>query len=1086
MNPHTRPIYQRRCPARAVSAIEPLEARIAPAILVSATTVTYKDGNGDTVTVALSKPLFSAALVNKVFTFDTGSVNGDNSAAQQLQTLDLDWFGLAATGLNVSISVPQTNNGPVNVGYINASAINLGKVAVAGDLGRIAAGGVDFSTPALISLHVQSLGAQGIATQAAGGNLQSLFSGTVGSITVNGDIDNASIGIGGGVHGVLGSLKVTGSINGGADDFSGSIRTQGGIGKVEIDGSINGGGGASSGIIGTAGSIGKVLVEGSINGGAGSFSGAILSTGPMLSVQVNGSIVGGAGTDSGQIGTAATLGAILVGTSVEGGGGQLSGVILASGNISSVTITDGLLGGDGQSSGQIGSGKSIGSVTIGSDTGASPAIIAQEIPDAFQGIESGAGAYSGSIVAGGSITTVTVDGYIDADFSVLDTVLHPAIPTGGSGPTINATGNIKTVTVTESVYDAGIISGGSIGNVTIYGTLSEASEISAHLNITEVSVNSVTVSNPGISTAVVAHPLVPGFGEGIVDSTIVATDGTIGTILASGKGYDAIVDSIFQAGGGITKIIADSTDATGIESSGFNTGGNIGTINALGGIDGSVFVAGIDLGTAFTFTTAGIFNNTAAADIGFGSSTSKTAAHIGNVTVTGVSGGPDQISNSIFLSGVHGAGPDLNFGTNDDLVSTGSNIGNLSAPGGFSTVFLESGSIGGTTTGGIADSIYLTTDTGPSAGIGAVTIVLSSNSTTAITTTGAPTPLAGSALGASGISNSDFISNSNIGNINITVNGVRQADTINGALASSTFESEHAMGAITITDNLTGTLGVNYAISNCAFVAGATGAGGMGPITVSITDANNDGNTAAIYDSTFDATFTPGTSANMGPIHVTNADTSSTAAGIVDSTFRVHGNMGAITSTLANAPVASPAIEGSMFSAFGSIGNITTTGSVLADNHGPSRFLAGYDIGQELVFGIQNLATGSTDLNAGQSVGNVTVSGYFEGSDIIASINPGAGYVFGDSSSGASAANDSNVGSGGAIGLISIGAGISVDGSPFVSDYATSHAIEAAHFAGGTNPTVSAFGYTSTIPTVLYVDGESGDVRITNLTQAAG
>ena len=1086
MNRLSRPHNRRHFPERAVSIIEPLEARIAPATLVSPTTVTYKDGNGDTVTVAISKPLFNAAVVNKVFAFDTGSVNGDNSTAQQLQTLDLDWFGLAATGMNLSITVPQMNNGPVNVGYINSSAINLGKVTVGGDLGRIAAGGVDFSTPALVSLTVQSLGAQGIATQAAGGNLASLFSGTVGSITVNGDIDNASIGIGGGAHGLLESLKVTGSINGGSADFSGSIRTQGGIGKVEIDGSINGGGGASSGIIGTAGSIGKVLVEGSINGGAGSFSGAILGTGPMTSVQVNGSIVGGSGTDSGQVGTASSLGTVIVGSSVEGGSGLLSGVILASGNIASVTITDGLLGGVGQSSGQIGSGKNIGSVTIGSDT-VIQSTIKQEIPSAFQGIESGDGAFSGSIVAGGSITSVTVDGYIDADFTFLDTILHPAIPADGGGPTINASGNIKTITVTESVFDAGILSSGSIGAVTIDGSLSDGSEISAHLNITQVSVNGVSEFEPGISTAYSARPLEPDFFDGITDSTILATDGTIGAIIASGDGGNAILDSIFQAGGGIGAITANSSGGTAIESSGFNAGGNIGAIKTLGAIDGSVFVAGIDLGTAFSYTTAGIFNNTVAADIGFGSSTSKTAAHIGNVTVTGEDGGSGQISYSVFLSGVHGPGQDGNFGTKDDLVSKGSNIGTIAAPGGFNNVFLESGSIGNTTTGGISETTYLTTDTGPSSGIGTVTIVLAGDPAPLIMNASGPTPLAGSEIGAGGISDSDFISNSDIGAINITVNGVREANTVNGAIASSTFESQHAMGAITITDNLTGTLGVNYAIANCAFVAGANGSGGMGAITVSITDANSDGYTAPIFDSTFDATLTPGSSANISAIHVTNADTASTAAGIVDSTFRVHGNIGSITSAVNNGLATAPAIEGSTFSAFGSIGNISTTGSVIADSHGPSRFLAGYDIGQELSFGIQNLAAGSTDLNGGQSIGNVTVSGYFSGSDIIASINPGAAYVFGDSVSGSSANNNTNVGSGGSIGFISIGAGITQDGTPFVADYATSHAIEAAHFAatGGT-PSVSAYGYTSGIPTVLYVDGESGDVRITNLTQATG
>jgi hypothetical protein len=1067
-----RPILE-----RAASIIEPLEARIAPATLVNPTTVTYQDGNGDTVTVSISKHLFTAANVDNVFAFDTGSVNGDNSTPQQLQTLDLDAFGSAANGLTVSITVPSSNNGPVNVGYINASGLNIGHVTVGGDLGRIAAGSFDYSTPALVSLTVQSLGAQGLATQAAGGTLASLFSGSVSSITVNGDIDNASIGIGGGAHGHLGSLTVTGNINGGSADYSGSIRTQGSIGKVQIDGSIIGAGGASSGVIGTARSIDKVVVEGSVIGGSGTFSGAILSTGPINSVEIDGALIGGSGTDSGQVGTAHSLANILVGTSVEGGSGLLSGVILASGNIRTVTITDGLIGGSGQSSGQIGAGRSIGTVTIGSDTGSAPAIT--DIPGSFEGIETGSGPFSGSIVAGDGIKSVTVDGYIDGDFTVLDTIRAASSPGGGDGPTISASGGIKTLTVTENVFDAGIVSGGGIGTVTIYDSLTGGSEISAHGNITEVSVNSASQ----VESDAAAEHLIPGGGVGISGSSIVSTDGSIGTILASSaNGYDAILDSIFQAGGGIGAVTVSYSGGTAIEASGFNAGGNIGAITTFGNIDGSVFVAGIDLGAAFADTNAGIFNNTAAATIGFGSSKSRAPAQIGNVSVTAAGDMSGQITYSIFLAGIHGPGADGNFGTKDDLVAAGSTIGGLSAPGGFITDFLESGSIGGTTTGGISDTTYLTTDTGPSAGIGTLTIVVADATTPLIARDAVSTPLSLSAIGVGAIGQSDFISNAGIDGINITVNGVREANSVNGAIAYATFESNFAMGPVTITDNLTGDAGYNYAVYNCAFVAGLEGSGGIGPITVSITDANPDGYTAGIYNSTFDATYTPGTSGNMGNIHVTNADTGSTAAGIVNSTFRVHGNIGSITSVVNNGLATAPAIEGSVFSAFNSIGNINTTGSIVADTHGPSRFLAGYDIGQEMYFGIQNLGPGSTALNGGQSIGNVTVSGYFSGSDIIASVNPGAGYVFGDSTSGNSTDNNTNVGSGGSIGIISIGAGITQDGSPFVADAAASHAIEAARFAiaSGTDPTVSAFGYTSDVPAVLYVDGESGDVRITN------
>jgi hypothetical protein len=115
----------------------------------------------------------------------------------------------------------------------------------------------------------------------------------------------------------------------------------------------------------------------------------------------------------------------------------------------------------------------------------------------------------------------------------------------------------------------------------------------------------------------------------------------------------------------------------------------------------------------------------------------------------------------------------------------------------------------------------------------------------------------------------------------------------------------------------------------------------------------------------------------------------------------------------------------------------------------------------------------------------VTVTGYFIGSDIAASVNPGAGYVFGS-------ANNTNIGAGGSIGLVNLVTQLSSEGSPFtavnVIDHPLVHGIEAANFALGDNesPMVSAYNVSSSIPVVLNVDGGSGDVLITNLAPAMG
>src|SRR5687767_8060874 len=58
---------------RTDSSFEPLEGRIAPAILLNASTVQFTDTDGDLVTVRLSKPLLQGAsldtLLDEVFKF---------------------------------------------------------------------------------------------------------------------------------------------------------------------------------------------------------------------------------------------------------------------------------------------------------------------------------------------------------------------------------------------------------------------------------------------------------------------------------------------------------------------------------------------------------------------------------------------------------------------------------------------------------------------------------------------------------------------------------------------------------------------------------------------------------------------------------------------------------------------------------------------------------------------------------------------------------------------------------------------------------------------------------------------------------
>ena len=120
------------------ASVEPLEARIAPAAVV-----TFTDVDGDLVTVSSSKGTHDQLVAA------TGGVNGLNDHV--LQTLDLT-TSADFNGANISIiATPKAGKGDgfVNVGYINASGRVLGTVTVNGDLGVIDVGNTNVNLFAL-------------------------------------------------------------------------------------------------------------------------------------------------------------------------------------------------------------------------------------------------------------------------------------------------------------------------------------------------------------------------------------------------------------------------------------------------------------------------------------------------------------------------------------------------------------------------------------------------------------------------------------------------------------------------------------------------------------------------------------------------------------------------------------------------------------------------------------------------------------------------------------------------------------------------------------------------------------------------
>ena len=368
--------------------VEELERRDAPATLVNAMTVTYQDLAGERVRVTISKPLFQPASINSVFTFNAGSVNGDNSMRQQLLKIDLT--GLAAGGASLSIAAgdEDDDHGHADVGFISAAGLDLADVFVGGDLGRIDAGNLT----GVEALTVESVG----HLLAPGGDV-SHIQGRLGQLEVEEDVAGAS-------------MLVTDAPGGAA----------GTMGLVRVEGSVLGGGGDGSGVISSAGTIDRVVVGHDIRGGAGAGSGVIHSDDRISLLRVEGSLIGGSGDGSGQIRTGTSggapgapedtpdtdcgLGPVTIEDDVRGGSGVESGAILndSLAAIDSVWLGGSLRGGSGRQSGRIFSGGDIGPVWIEHDVAAATGQPAVGQP--------ALGVQSAVILSLGSIAGVHVEG----------------------------------------------------------------------------------------------------------------------------------------------------------------------------------------------------------------------------------------------------------------------------------------------------------------------------------------------------------------------------------------------------------------------------------------------------------------------------------------------------------------------------------------------------------------------------------------------------------------------------------------------------------------------------------------------------
>jgi hypothetical protein len=263
----------------------------------------------------------------------------------------------------------------------------LGPVVISGDLlagtgafsGTIQAGAEDQENGAPASIASVTIGGSVDALLddgSAGPHAAAILTdGALGPVIVRGDVlGGASVDTGTIVASTIKSVRIDGSLRGGAGDSSGVVRAITTVGPATVGQDVTGGDGESSGALLSGGDMGAVKIGGALSGGTGDFSGLIETQGEpadssMATVKITGAILGGLGRNSGSIHSSGKL-AGAEAAELRGFDGTLRGGV-GSGSISSeldmgaVKIAGSILGGTADEGGKITSGGKLASLTVG-------------------------------------------------------------------------------------------------------------------------------------------------------------------------------------------------------------------------------------------------------------------------------------------------------------------------------------------------------------------------------------------------------------------------------------------------------------------------------------------------------------------------------------------------------------------------------------------------------------------------------------------------------------------------------------------------------------------------------------------------
>ena len=927
---------------RTDSSFEPLEGRIAPAVLLNASTVQFKDTNGDLVTVKFSKAIFKEDpssptprqdlydILDDLFLFkDGGNVRlaedgGSTSESQELATLDVASLAVPFTlnplnGANISITAEKQNgngDGFVNVGYIKSAhgeltGTSLGKVVVDGDLGRIDAGDYKRAV-AISSLTVQSMGALGTTTQLSGGNLESNVVSSIGSLTILDDFKDAIFRVLNGesetrTAGKIGKLVIGGDILTTASNSAaniGTIATEGSIGSVKV-GNIFGGAGESSGVISANGTIGAVTIAGDIRGGAGKNSGQLVGTLGIGKTTLD-TLWAGTGEGGGVIRSEGNIASVTLNeihghhTFTDGAAGKNAAVISAGGNLGALTVAKNISGGAGDASGRVVAGLTIGKVAIGGH------------------LIGGNGAASGQVIAGVSIGSVSIDGESQV-YTSIETVV------GGTGVQEKQIINLGDVLGRPSefkiVYSASSV---SVEETTIsLSSASTAAQIQDALNaLPSIGVGGVTVAiqNGKIEITFTAEGQQSGsFEAKVTQASIVGSGGaSSGSLASNGSLGKVTLKNVSNASAAIKA-------GNGEESGSIKAGGNLTALVLNGDLDGS---GGGSIGSA------------GAIDVG---------GNLGSFTVNGdLLGGDGELTGSVGVGGTIGA-----------IKVTGSLVG---GDGASSASIIAAGKISSALLTGSLDG-----------GEGANSASLVSGSDITVPGDFGKVTVLGQLLG-DGVDSASIRAGGKLGTVVVGTKTLIPTTVVDGGLGSSSASivGRTGIGSVTVNGHVEGGGGINSGtiqssgkVASVKVLGNLVGGVGDGSGSIAATDIDNG------------LTVVPGDLAKVLIGGIIDGD-----FGVGSGQVRADGSIGSVTAnglTGDQGNESGSIIAGRGMSAFlnefktiGGIGSIVLNGSVSGGTGTDSGSIeAGARIGALTVKGGVTQATFET----GRDFGTITIGG---------------------------------------------------------------------------------------------------------------